>query len=232
MNGKSVVAGAALVVLAGCASEAPHYYSLQSASLAAPTAAAAQVDAAYAISVQPVMVPDQVARPQILVQMAEGSEVVPLSTALWAGPLEAQWRSALAANLTRRLNVMDLGTARVGDALPVWQIFVDVQQFDSYYGRMAQQQIVWRLVPPATLKSAKPRVCTAQASVPVDVGMSALVEGHRQAVAGLAEAIAATLPAPGKGAGAGGSGALAAGSSAAPGAASLPAGVVFRGCTA
>jgi len=203
--------------VAGCAAPAPHYYSLQGTG-EAPAAGSGRVGGDYAISMQPVIVPQQVARPQIVVSMAEGSEVVPLTTALWAGPLEAQIRTALAGELARRLNVVDIGSARVGESLPVWRIYLDVQRFDSLYGREIQQDVVWRMVPQSMPKSVTEKVCSAQVRLPVGTGMSALVEGHRRAVAGVAQAIASALPESGRAAGDTGG--------------ALPEGVVFKGCVA
>lgn len=209
---------AVTVALAGCASTAPHYYSLQAIEDSPP---AAPVQGAYAISVQPVVIPQQVARPQVVVRMAPGSEVVPLASALWVGPLEDQIRLSLAAELTRRLGVLDVGSARIDNNLPVWQIYVDVQRFDAVYGQQVQQEIVWRMVPQGIPGKPAPRVCAAQAALPVQQGMGALVEGHRQALAGIAQAMTRALETGAKK----GRGALN------DGVAALPDGVHFRGCT-
>ncbi len=205
---------AAAGLLVGCAGTAPHYYSLQGGE--PEPRSATMVKADYAISVQPVVVPQQVARPQIVVRMEPGSEVVPLNSSLWVGPLESQIRGALAAELSRRLNVLDVGGASAGEGVPVWRVYVDLQRFDSLYGREIQQEVVWRLMPQAMPKGAKERVCSAQVTRPVETGMSALVEGHREALAGVAAAIAQSLPA--------------SGTASAKAANELPNGVAFRGC--
>lgn len=182
-------------VLGGCASSAPQYYSLQAAdstqSPGSPT-----VDSSYAINVQPVVIPQQVARPQIVVRASPSAEVVPLNSALWAGPLEAQIRNAFAEELAHRLNVLDVGRSGAADALPVWRIYIDVQRFDSFYDAEVQQELVWRMVPQGMLRGVKERLCSAQVRLPVGTGMAALVEGHRQALAALAAVMAQTLPGP------------------------------------
>lgn len=232
MNMKSLSCAASLTLvglLAGCAgSQAPQYYSLQAIPVMAE-APVPPVNAAYAISMQPVVIPQQVARPQIVVQATPGAEVVPLNSSLWASPLESQIRDVLSGELSRRLGVMDVGQSGAADAMPVWRIYVDVQRFDSLYDRSVKQEVVWRMVPQGMPRVAKERVCSAQIQRPVGAGMSALVEGHRQALESLAALMAQVVPpAPAAGGrGTAGKGGAAAGAMAAP---AVPQGVQFRGC--
>jgi len=184
---------AAVVILAGCSSTAPQYYSLQSVPTN-PAGTPGKIESAYAISVQPVVIPQQIARPQIVVSTTPNAEVVPLSAALWAGPLESQIRNTLADALSRRLNVMDVGQSGAAEGLPVWRIYVDVQRFDSIYGEAVQQEIVWRMVPQGMPKTTKERVCSATVRLPVGTGMSALVQGHRDALEKLSAVIAQEIP--------------------------------------
>ena len=186
-----------VALLAGCAASAPQYYSLQAPAMASDPQGR-KVAADYVISVQPVLIPEDLARPQIVVASPDGAEVVPLNAALWAGPLESQIRDALADSLSRRLNVVDIGLARTNGS-PVWKIFVDVQRFDSLYAQEVRQELVWRMEPDGMSRKIGKRVCAAQVSVPVEEGMSALVAGHRRALDVLAGLIAQTLPT-GKGA--------------------------------
>ena len=183
---------AVVALLSGCAASAPQYYSLQAPGIGSGLHER-EVNNDYVISVQPVLIPEQLARPQIVVASSEGAEVVPLNAALWAGPLEAQIRDALADSLSRRLNVVDVGRAR-SDGTPVWKIFVDVQRFDSLYGQEVRQELVWRMEPEGMSRDAAKLVCSAHMSVPVGEGMSALVAGHRRSLDALAGLIARTLP--------------------------------------
>jgi len=198
--------------LSACAATAPQYYSLQVPTTGEESASPA-VERGYAISMQPVIVPQQVARPQIVVSTTASAEVVPLNAALWAGPLEAQIRNTLSDGLSRKLGVVDVGQSGAADDLPVWRIYVDVQRFDSVYGESVQHDIVWRMVPHGMRAKARERVCSAQISLPVGTGMSALVEGHRRALDALSGAMAAVLASP---------------QAAQP--AAMPEGVQFRGC--
>lgn len=178
-------------LLAGCAGTAPQYYSLQAPAIASSDAVR-NADAKYVISVQPVLIPQELSRPQIVVASPDTSEVVPLSVALWSGPLEAQIRDALAASLSSTLNVLEVGAAKL-DGAPVWNIYVDMQRFDSLYNKEVRQEAVWRLVPSGMKPSVQARVCSAQVRVKVEDGMSNLVAGHRRALDILSSAIAETI---------------------------------------
>lgn len=184
-------------LMAGCAAPAPQYYSLQAPAIASQSQER-KVASDYVISVQPVLIPEQLARPQIVVATPDSAEVIPLNAALWAGPLEAQIRDALADALTERLNVVDVGLSRV-EGPPVWRIYVDVQRFDSVYDEAIRQDVVWRMVPQGMPEQVGKRVCSAQLRLAVGTGMSALVEGHRQSLNILADVMARTLPGQGDG---------------------------------
>lgn len=204
-----------VTLLVGCAAPAPHYYSLQLPP-SHNAGSGSAVNAAYAINVQPVSIPDEVARPQIVVRESPGAEVIPLNSALWAGPLDAQIRNVLAEALERRLNVLDVSQSGGVEGLPVWRIAVDVRRFDSVYGERVRHDLTWRLTSQGGRGKPRERVCSATADVSVDVGMAALVEGHRHALSGMAEVIAQTLPLRG--------------APRMPAADAIPANIDFRGC--
>ena len=183
--------------LAACASTPPQYYSLLAGGVGSgmtPGHEAGRVKKDYAISVEPVVVPEEVARPQIVVSTAHDPRVIPLNAALWAAPLEAQLRQAFGNALSRRLNVLDIGQSGAANSLPVWRIYVDVQRFDSVYDESVQQHIVWRMVPQGMPSRVTERTCSARVELPVGTGMSSLVDGHRQAIDILADVIAQALP--------------------------------------
>lgn len=211
----SLAAFGAAALLAGCASTAPHYYSLQAPAMAAQVSEQ-RLAPDYVISVQPVLIPEQLARPQIVVAKSVGTEVVPLNSALWAGPLETQIRDSLADALARHLNVLNVGLSKNVE-LPAWRVYVDVQRFDSLYGDSVRQDLVWRLVPQGMPAGVEKRVCSAQVQLPVGEGMSALVEGHRRSLDMLAGVMAKTFPA-------------SAGAAAPSTPVELADGVHFRGC--
>jgi len=200
---KILAAAAAATTLAACAS-APsgQYYTLlpDAASSAAPGREPGR--ASFAISVQPVEIPAQVDRPQLVLSQAGSAQVTLLNESLWAAPLADEVRNALSSDLTRRLGALDIARQSAPSGVPLWSVSMTVRRFESIYGRQAVLDATWRLAP-SNLAGARSMVCAGQAMVEVGPGMPALVQGHQQALQRLAGVIAAQLrgvapePAPG-----------------------------------
>ncbi|HEY9279110.1 MAG TPA: PqiC family protein [Eoetvoesiella sp.] len=187
----SVVACA--MVLTGCAVPKSQYYSL----LPEPHAvnkpvAATEKTAKFAISVQPVELPDQVNRPQIVLSQPNSTEVLILNGSLWAAPLQNEIRNALADDLSRQLGVLDLPLGDAPGSLPIWRIDFTVQRFDSVYNQHVMLEATWRLEP-RRQPDKNVRICRAAVRVAVEPGMQTLVAGHQQALHRLASVIAAQL---------------------------------------
>ncbi|SHI03754.1 PqiC family protein [Pollutimonas bauzanensis] len=179
--------------LAACATTAPEYYTLLPAPTAGPAAdAPGGARPKYAISVQPVALPEQVDRPQIVISEPGTAQVTPLNSALWASPLSDEIRNALSNDLSRTLGVLDIAGGGIPDALPVWKISLQVQRFDSLYGQRAVLDATWRLAP-VNQPGKKTRICRAQVDVPAAGGMPAMVASHQEALRRLAALIAAQL---------------------------------------
>lgn len=196
--------------LAGCTSPRIRYYTLVPPAAEAGSAPAASAGR-YAISMQPVSLPSQVDRPQIVVSTSSSTQVMPLNESLWVSPLDDQIRRTLSADLSARLGVLDIPADTAPSSLPVWKIFVTVQRFDSVFGKDAILDATWRLQP-LHQRAAAQSICRAEITVPVGAGVPALVAGQRAAVRTLSSLIAARI-----------SGAM-------PAASGEP-GVVLKGCT-
>lgn len=182
--------------LAACASPTRQYYTLLPASTVTESPAVeTKVSPKFAISVQPVVLPEQVDRPQIVINDANAAQVTPLNSALWASPLSDEIRNALSNALSRQLGVLDIASGGTPDSLPIWRVNVRVQRFDSIYNERAVLDATWRLTP-VHQRGKKTIICRAEVQVPVDVGMSALVAGHQEALKKLAALIAAQLTKP------------------------------------
>lgn len=105
MNVLRVITGVCLLLgLSGCASPAPHYYTLITPAENAPSAIP---PAAFVLRVQPVTVPEQLNQPQLVIRKSDG-ELMISDSALWAAPLPEEIRSALSAQLERSLNTTDI----------------------------------------------------------------------------------------------------------------------------
>lgn len=199
-----------VAVLAGCASPPQsHYYTLvPSAGQLAGMADSGTVSVrslgpgtdntpaakakTYAISVQPVRLPEQVDRAQIVLSEHNSARVVPLNQSLWVSPLDDEIRRALSTELSARLNVPDVSGNAVPKGLAVWQVYVTVSRFDSVFDSRAILDATWHLN--SVNKAGKnSRICSARISVSVGNGVPALVDGQRKAVHKLAGLIAAQL---------------------------------------
>lgn len=197
MNPGRIFYVAALVAgLAACASPTRQYYTLLPASTVTELVGNdGKTAPKFAISVQPVVLPEQVDRPQIVINDADAAQVTPLNSALWASPLSDEIRNALSNELSRQLGVLDIPSGGTPESLPVWRVNLRVQRFDSIYNQRAVLDATWRLTP-IHQSGKKTMICRAEIQVPVEAGMSALVAGHQEALKKLATLIAAQLITP------------------------------------
>jgi uncharacterized lipoprotein YmbA len=178
---------ASCVVLSGCASAPPQYYTLSSPQPAHVVADASGV-APYALN--SVTVPAQVDRDAIVVQQKEGRLML-LNDDRWTAALGAQLQSALAQGLEARLGRPSVQNLALGARdSKVTQIFVDVQRFDMVPGQYVALNAAWR-VQFAGAKLAL--TCFSRLTQTVDIGVSALVLGQQRNVQALAQQIAQSL---------------------------------------
>lgn len=178
-----LLAATAAALLAACASAPLHYYTLL-------PAAASVADPATAIpfEVLVVNVPAQVDRPQLVVRQG-GQSVALLEGQRWIAPLADEVRGALAADLARALPGRDVGGMTASDK-PLLQVSLDLRRFDSQPGGYALIDGAWRVHWRHDGKLAT-QACTSRIRETVGPGYDALVQGHQQALAQLAQQIAA-----------------------------------------
>jgi uncharacterized lipoprotein YmbA len=139
--------------------------------------------------VPPVTVPSQVARYQFVVQTGD-TRVDVLEQERWASPPADEIRRALSGDLAARLGTFDVYGAPQPKGVPVYRITVIVQRFESWPGSRAVLDAVWSV---RAMGTQPVLTCRTVAQVPVGSGYSALVDGHQQAVAQMADEIAAAL---------------------------------------
>jgi uncharacterized lipoprotein YmbA len=175
------LAAALALVLAACASQPAHYYTL------VPPAPSGQPapTAAFQFELLPVGIPAQVDQPQLVIRQG-GQGAVPLGGERWIAPLADEVRGALSTGLSQALHAQD-ATGLPGGGKPRLRIKVDLRRFDSAPGAYALIDAAWSV---RQLQGDAALACTSQVREAVGPGYDALVEGHQHALAALAGQIA------------------------------------------
>ncbi|HWU34701.1 MAG TPA: PqiC family protein [Methylovorus sp.] len=177
----------AALVLGACASSPPVHYH----TLLAPVAPAsvAPANAPFLIEVLPVGIPPQLDQSQLVVRQGP-SQVAVVDGERWAGPLADEFRNALSAQLTRRLQTQDVAGLTVPKDKPVLRIKVQVRRLDAWPGQMAQLDADWSLG--LAHQPGNPRfLCHGQFQEQAAGGYAELVQAQQRSIAALAERIAA-----------------------------------------
>ena len=191
-----LIVASGVMLLGACASTMPtHYYSLLDASAEAPAAPPAP----FLIDVQPVGIPAQVDRPQLVVR--DGAGMLPLEQERWIAPLADEARAAFSASLARELVATDVAGQPRPPGARVVNVKIDLRRFDSVPGAYAAIDAIWSLA----LNDGKspPLVCASSTRENAGAGYDELVRAHRQALAAIATRIASaarTYAVAGKGA--------------------------------
>jgi len=181
---------AAALALAGCATPpATRLHSLLPSG-ALPAGAAASPPLALVIA--PVVVPAAVDQAPWLVRLPDDT-LLQLEHDRWASPLRDEWRAALREHLAQRWGALE----RPGST-PAWRLTLELTRFESIAGQAARQEVRWTLAPAGAAAGATPP-CQALLNEPVAAGTSALADGHRRAVARLADRIGRQLRAAAQG---------------------------------
>lgn len=181
---------ATIVLIAGltaCSSAPPIRYH----TLLAPAAQtiAHGEPAAFLIDVLPVGIPAQLDQPQLVVRAGDSSLAL-LDGERWAGPLSDELRSALSAQLTRKLNTMDIAGLPRSTDKPVLRIKLQVRRFDAWPGQHVHLDADWSLGLADETGNAR-LICHGQFDEPASGGYPELVQAQQRALAALADRIAA-----------------------------------------
>lgn len=190
----AALAGAALLALAGCASQPDRYYTLASPVPAAEAAPSTLGSAApIYVELAPVAVPERLARPQMVVgRAAGGAQLDVLEQHRWAASFENELRDALASGIAERLGAVDVTKGGRPGAQPVWRIAVQLRQFDAVDGGRIDAGFSWTLRRSDETRSMS---CQRQLGEAVAGGIDALAEGAQRVTAAAAAAIARSLAA-------------------------------------
>lgn len=177
----------AALALAGCATPPPvHFHTLLAP---ATTASAPAAPAGFLIDVLPVGIPPQLDQPYLVVRLPDGGVALP-DNERWTGPLADEVRSALSAELSRRLGTRDIAGLARPAGQPVLRIQLQVRRLDAAIGRAVQLDADWSLGLADAAAGAR-LACGGRFEADAPGGYPALVQAEQQALAALAARIAA-----------------------------------------
>ena len=178
----------AVPVLFGCGtSPKATFYSLTSSN----PPDTSQPAAPYRIAIGPVMVPELVDRPQMVLRIG-ANKVMIAEYARWAEPLKSEIPRVIAANLTFLIGGAQVSTyPQNTNADADCQVFIDLQRFDSTLGDAATLEVLWTVLLPKSGKLRGGRSAVREAAG-VD-GYDALVAAHARALAAVSHDIAQAI---------------------------------------
>lgn len=181
----------AAMLLNGCASHEPRYYTLSSDLSAIPFPSPSSGQLPLWVKVAPVYVPERLNRAQLVAQDGRNTGALKLMEfERWSAPLPDELQSALSEQLQFRLGAIDsyrLGQPAEG---PVYLITTEVIRLDTELGLWADASINWtvRRQPDGKLASGR-----TQARLPVEGSVNGMVVSYREIVSITANDIAAGI---------------------------------------
>ena len=180
---KLLLTACATTLVASCTSTPMHFHTLVPAS---PDQVPALPVAGALIDVEPVSVPAQVDRTELVVRQKEDG-INLLENETWIAPLPDEVRSAILVELVRQLGPMKAESERGnGSAISVQ---LDVERFESAPAQYALIEAAWRVHIKNPTREASVS-CRSRVSESVGPGYIALVRGHQRAVVVIADQIA------------------------------------------
>jgi uncharacterized protein len=178
---------AVILLLAGCAGSPPSSFYALSAT-AAPSATTSATP--YGVSVGPVVVPETVDRPQLVLQLS-ANQIALDEFHRWAEPLASGIARTVAENLRRLLDTGYVVAApAAAGGRPEYRVTLNVLRFESELGNRAAIDVLWTIEGASgnALRSGR-----TETTVPAGSGYDALVAAHSKALARVSEDIAAAL---------------------------------------
>lgn len=184
------VAATAAVLLAGCASPDPRYYTLAQGPEATASASPMPTTAPLWIEVAPVRVPERLNRPQLVVRGdgTDGANLRVLDMARWSSPLPDELRDALSQRLQANLGAVDTYQQGLSEVEPVYRVTTEVVRLDADLGQRAGATINWTV---RRLPDGKVVAGRTHAELPAPGAVDGVVAAYRQIVASAAADIAA-----------------------------------------
>lgn len=194
-----------VVLLVGCSSPKPTFYSFN----AAPIPQATSASKSTRIMVGPVTLPAMVDRPQLVLQNANNTVQV-YEYHRWANTLKGDVGDVIASNVAQALAISNVWNfAQSTQANFDYQIFVDVQNIDTKLGGRVEVDVLWTIKSAPITKSssqvkavsggsgasAKPLMGRSLVQEPVTgSGFEAVVAAQSRAFAKVGQEIARSIP--------------------------------------
>jgi uncharacterized lipoprotein YmbA len=173
------------LLLAACASPKEQFYTLSPRPVASAVA-----ESRYFAAIQPVVVPEALDRPQLVVHRS-ASQVEILEQSRWAGSLKNEIQQALVVELSRH-GVLDV-YGQVPPNAPVYRVALTVNVLTVSQQQSAQWQAAW------SLRQADGRrgvLCRASGEgPPAGVAGSGAAEAYRQTVQGMLQFVSSNVQA-------------------------------------
>lgn len=170
-------------LLGSCTSTSPRFYTLVPESASDPSAAVA---AGYRLEVEPVSIPAQVDRLE-LVSRLPGGGIAIADGDRWIAPVADELQNALSVELLHRLGGADPAGATGSDSVSVR---LNVERFESSPNRYALIEASWHLELKEAGKDVRV-VCRTRAYERLRGGYPEMIRGYQRAVAVIADQIAA-----------------------------------------
>jgi uncharacterized lipoprotein YmbA len=167
-------------LLGSCASTSPRFYTLVPESGRHPSAA---LVAGYRLEVDPVKIPAQVDRLELVTRLPDGGIAI-ADGDRWIAPVADELQNALSVELRHRLAGADAATG--SDSVSVR---LNVERFESSPNRYALIEASWHLALQQGGKDVRV-VCRTRAYEQVRGGYPEMVRGYQRAVALIADQIA------------------------------------------
>jgi uncharacterized lipoprotein YmbA len=180
-----MLAAALAAALAGCASAPSRFYTLESTARAT-NAETSQI----AVMVGPVTVPEDVDRPEMVVQVSQ-NRVELLEFDRWAAPVGSGIARTVAGDLTTLLGTPRVASGPLGNFVPDYRVTIDVQSFDATPGDSVVVDSVWVV---KQVASGKARSGRTVAREPVSgPGYDAVAAAYSRALGRLSDDVATAI---------------------------------------
>lgn len=192
-----------VVLVVGCSSPKPTFYSFNSAPIPQVTSAANSTR----IMVGPVTLPAMVDRPQLVLQNANNTVQV-YEYHRWANTLKGDVGDVIASNVAQALAISNVWNfAQSTQANFDYQIFVDVQNIDTKLGGRVEIDVLWTIKSAPTTKPSSKAGASSSGAITKPImgrslvqeqvtgsGFEAVVAAQSRAFAKVGQEIARSIP--------------------------------------